>query len=123
MNIRTLIIIHLNFLISVFQLSGQEYNISSPDSHLKISINFSKETCFNVTFKGQEVVEKICIDLTLSDGRAFGSAPKVVSSKIEKFNQSTQVPVPNKDRIIESEFYQLTVFFQKKYKKSPTKSI
>jgi len=82
MNIRTLIIIHLNFLISVFQLSGQEYNISSPDSHLNISANFSKETCFNVTFKGQEVVEKICIDLTLSDGRAFGSAPKVVSSNI-----------------------------------------
>ena len=115
MNIRTLIIIHLNFLISVFQLSGQEYNISSPDSHLKISIEFSKETCFNIAHKGQEVVEKICIDLTLSDGREFGSSPKVIRSKSEKFNQYIEVPIPNKDRIIEFEFNQLIFLFQKKY--------
>ena len=67
-----------------------------PSTQLQ-EIASEKETCFNVTFKGQEVVKKICIDLTLSDGRAFGSSPKVVRAKSEKFNQYIEVPVPNKD--------------------------
>ena len=108
----------LTFLLSfffLFKAEGQEHNLNSPNSHLKISANFSNETCFNIAYKGQEVIEKVCIDLTLSDGRAFGSSPKVIRSKAEKFNQYIEVPIPNKDRIIESEFNQLTVLFQKKY--------
>ena len=67
----------LTFLLSfffLFKVEGQEHNLNSPNSHLKISANFSNETCFNIAYKGQEVIEKVCIDLTLSDGRAFGSA-------------------------------------------------
>ena len=104
----------LTFLLSfffLFKVEGQEHNLNSPNSHLKISANFSNKTCFNIAYKGQEVIEKVCIDLTLSDGRAFGSAPKVINTKSEKFSQLIEVPIPNKDRIIESEFNQLTVKF------------
>ena len=115
MNFKISILVSIIALIFHNKVVGQGYDISSPDSHLNISIKFSKETCFNITYKGQEVVEKMCIDLTLSDGRAFGFSPKVASTKAEKFNQSIEIPVPNKDRVIHSEFNQLTILFQKKY--------
>ena len=115
MNPKISILVSIIALIYYNKVGGQVYYISSPDSHLNISANFTKETCFNIVFKGQKVVEKICVDLTLSDGRAFGSSPKVASTKSEKFNQTIEVPVPNKDRIIKSDFNQLTIFFQKKY--------
>ena len=115
MNLKTSILLTLVALICNNKVDGQEYNISSPNSYLKISVNFSKDTCFEVTFKGQEVVEKICIDLNLSDGRAFGSSPKVASTKVEKFNQSIEIPVPNKDRVINSDFNQLTILLKIKY--------
>lgn len=57
----------------------------------------------------------MCIDLTLSDGRLFGSSLKIASTKSQNFNQSIEVPVPNKDRVIHSDFNQLTILFQKKY--------
>ena len=115
MNLKISILLSIIALIYCNKVACQVYYISSPDSHLNISANFTKETCFNIVFKGQKVVEKICVDLTLSDGRAFGSSPKVVSTKFEKLNQTIDVPVPNKDRIIKSDFNQLTIFFQKKY--------
>ena len=81
MNLKISILVSVIALIFHNKVASQGYSVSSPDLHLKISIDFSKETCFNITFKGQDVVEKICVDLTLSDGRVFGSSPKVASTK------------------------------------------
>ena len=115
MNIKISILVSVIALICHNKAASQGYDISSPDSHLNINVNFSKATCFNITYKGQKVVEKICVDLTLSDGRAFGSSPKVASTKAEKINQSIVAPIPIKDRVIHSDFNQLTFLFQKKY--------
>ena len=115
MNIKISILVSVIALICHNKAASQGYDISSPDSHLNINVNFSKATCFNITYKGQKVVEKICVDLTLSDGRAFGSSPKVASTKAEKINQSIVTPIPIKDRVIHSDFNQLTFLFQKKY--------
>ena len=63
MNLKISILVSVIALIFHNKVASQGYSVSSPDLHLKISIDFSKETCFNITFKGQDVVEKICVDL------------------------------------------------------------
>jgi alpha-glucosidase len=107
---RTKVSFFITFCL-VFTLSAQEYNIFSPNTNIEVNLKITNKSCLRVNYKGKKIIDEICIDVKTSDERNFGSNTKIVGTNSITVNENIKLDIPNKDRVIESEFNQLTVKF------------
>jgi len=105
--------LQLFVLIFFFTISksiqSQNLKLSSPDKLIEIKIQTLNELKFQVSLKNNVIIENVDIGIEMSDGRSIGTKSKVRNIKRETVNQTVSVPVPNKDKKIETTYNQLTI--------------
>ena len=83
-------------------IQSQNLKLSSPDKLIEIKIQTLNELKFQVSLKNNVIIENVNIGIEMSDGRSIGTKSKVRNIKRETVNQTVSVPVPNKDKKIET---------------------
>ena len=112
MNIKQL---YLKLFVVIFfftiskSIQSQNLKLSSPDKLIEIKIQTLNELKFQVSLKTNVIIENVDIGIEMSDGRSIGTKSKVRNIKRETVNQTVSVPVPNKDKKIETTYNQLTI--------------
>ena len=95
----------------VFTLNAQEFSVVSPNTNINVDLEITNKSCLTINYKGKKIIDEICIDVKTSDKRNFGLNPKVISTNSITSKENIKLDIPNKDKVIESEFNQLTVKF------------
>ena len=108
---RTKISFFITFFI-IFSLNAQEFNVVSPNTNINVDLEITNKSCLKINYKGKKIIDEICIDVKTSDERNFGINPKVISTNSITVKENIKLDIPNKDKVIESEFNQLTVKFE-----------
>ncbi len=72
--------------------AGKNYDIVSPDGHLKAEVSVGDDLSYSVIFNGKTVVDASTLSMTLADGTVWGKNPKV--SKVSKKAVDATVPSP-----------------------------
>ena len=109
------IIVYLNLKILLFfvsfsnDISCQNLKLSSPDNNIEIIIQTLNQLKFEASLKNTVIIESVDIGIEMSDGRSIGTKSKVRNIKRKTVNQIVNVPVPNKDKKIETSYNQLTI--------------
>ena len=100
----------LIFFFSISKsIQSQNLKLSSPDKLIEIKIQTLNQLKFQVNLKNNVIIENVNIGIEMSDGRSIGSKSKVRNIKRETVNQIVNVPIPNKDRKIETSYNQMTI--------------
>ena len=108
-------IIHLLLFLITSLVYSQNYNIQSPNEKIKVDIKIDKQVSFDVSLNNENIIEKVVISLENSDGRTFGVSPRLKKVNRDYFKEKISVPIPNKDRIIKSEYNQVILSFRGDY--------
>ena len=109
------IIVYLKLTLLVFfvsfsnNLKSQNLKLLSPDKLIEIKIQSTNQLKFQASLKNNIIIENVDIGIEMSDGRSIGSKSKVRNIKRKTVDQTVNVPVPNKDRKIETTYNQLTI--------------
>ncbi len=90
-------------------ISSQNLKLSSPDNNIEIIIQTLNQLKFKASLKNRVIIESVDIGIEMSDGRSIGTKLKVRNIKRKTVNQIVNVPVPNKDKKIETTYNQLTI--------------
>ena len=100
----------LIFFFSISKsIQSQNLKLSSPDNLIKIKIQTFNQLKFQVILKNNMIIENVNIGIEMSDGRSIGSKSKVRNINRKTVNQIVNVPIPNKDRKIETSYNQMTI--------------
>ena len=100
----------LIFFFSISKsIQSQNLKLSSPNKLIEIKIQTLNQLKFQVSLKNNVIIENVAIGIEMSDGRSIGPKSKVRNIKRETFNQIVNVPIPNKDRKIETTYNQITI--------------
>ena len=108
-------IIHLLLFLITSLVYSQNYNIQSPNEKIKVDVKIDKQVSFDVSLNNETIIEKVVISLENSDGRIFGVSPRLKKVNRNYFKEKISVPIPNKDRIIKSEYNQVILSFRGDY--------
>ena len=108
-------IIHLLLFLITSLVYSQNYNIQSPNEKIKVDVKIDKQVSFDVSLNNETIIEKVVISLENSDGRIFGVSPRLKKVNRDYFKEKISVPIPNKDRIIKSEYNQAILSFRGDY--------
>ncbi len=95
----------------VFTLNAQEFSVVSPNTNINVDLEITNKSCLTINYKGKKIIDEICINVKTTDKRNFGLNPKVLSTNSITVKENIKLDIPNKDKVIESEFNQLTVKF------------
>ena len=107
---RTKISFFITFFL-VLSLNAQKFSVASPNANIDVGLEITNKSCLTINYKGKKIIDEICIDVKTSDERNFGLNPKVLSTNSITVKENIKLDIPNKDKVIESEFNQLTVKF------------
>ena len=100
----------LIFFFSISKsIQSQNLKLSSPNKLIEIKIQTLNQLKFQVSLKNNVIIENVAIGIEMSDGRSIGPKSKVRNIKRETVNQIVNVPIPNKDRKIETTYNQITI--------------
>lgn len=99
----------LFLLLSAAHAHSQEYQLSSPDKKIAVSIAASGHLSWSARYNGEVILLPSAIALSLADGKTLGYKP-VVTRTIPLSGKSViTAPVPVKRRLIPEEFNELTL--------------
>jgi alpha-glucosidase len=104
-----LVITHATFL------SAQKFELTSPDTGIKLIVNINENISFSVLFKDEVIIENSSIDLSLEGLPALGKSAKV-KKVIESQSNSILTPVIHqKSSTIRDVYNELSIFFLANY--------
>jgi alpha-glucosidase len=98
-----------------FTINAQPLNLTSPDGKIEIEINLGDQLSWKVSLNKIIAIENAVIGLDMGKGNILGHHPKLKSQLLEPKKEIINVPIPNKDAVIESHFNQLSLTFKGEY--------
>jgi len=105
------------FLSVVFSpLWGQTKTVASPDGRLVLEVNTDTQLSWKVSLDGNLAIERSTISMTMDKGRVLGANPQLKSVSIESKKESFDPQIPVKQSHIESEYNEMLLDFEGKYK-------
>jgi len=104
-------------LLTLVGLSAhaQQYEITSPDDKLLISINIEDTISWSAKLSNQLVISETKVAMILSGGKSLGVGAKIKSESRESSKSYVSVAVPHKDSRVEEDYNQLTLSFKGGY--------
>lgn len=104
-----LVITHASFL------NAQKFELTSPETGIKLIVNINENISFSVLFKDEVIIENSSIDLSLEGLPALGKSAKV-KKVIESQSNSILTPViAQKTSTIRDVYNELSIFFRANY--------
>lgn len=100
----------LLLIASSFSFSQNKYEVLSPDTKIKLTINIESEILYTLSHENDVLIDLSPISMTLTSGETLGSNAKVIKNTIIKKNQFIASPF-NKTAIIEDRYNELTLLF------------
>lgn len=97
------------FLLSL-SLSAQSFTLTSPDGHLKSSINIKEKITYDLLLDGKTIVSASPLSITLQSGETWGHRSKLKKSTTKKINNSIQSPFYKKD-VVADHYNELNLAF------------
>ena len=111
-----LIALHLILLcVSIKQASAQNFDITSPDKRIKLSISIEKDISWLVSLDDDIIINDAIVGMEFTSGRNIGKNPKVRNHSIKQHTSIINPIIPNKDSEIKDEFVELRIGLVSKY--------
>ena len=89
----------------------KDYQLTSPDGKLAVSVNTEKGLTYSVSLDGKTLIEPSPISMKLSDGTVFGQDVKVKKTAKRSVDENLAAPVYKKSSV-RDHFNELTLIFK-----------
>ncbi|MGE5395413.1 MAG: glycoside hydrolase family 97 protein [Candidatus Saccharibacteria bacterium] len=86
-------------LIGIFSLKGtaKNYELASPDQHIRITVTVSESISWSVSYDNKELLLPSNVSMTLKGGQTVGLNSRVIQSRISSINKKI-IPVVKEKR-------------------------
>lgn len=101
------LIITSNFLMAI----NKRYELSSPDSKIKMTIHIHSKIEYSIIHAGESIVEKSPISISLNNGTIWGNNPYVSGVKKTQVNKTIDALMYKKNKVIDN-YNQLSLTFR-----------
>ncbi|MDE6458080.1 MAG: glycoside hydrolase family 97 catalytic domain-containing protein, partial [Muribaculum sp.] len=85
--------------IASVAMSAKEYRLSSPDGHLKVTVDAGKRLSWSLMHDSTCVIAPSPVSLSLEGGKVLGAAPRVKKVSTRKVNTSFATPFYKKSEV------------------------
>ncbi|MDE6190045.1 MAG: glycoside hydrolase family 97 protein [Muribaculum sp.] len=85
--------------IASVAMSAKEYRLSSPDGHLKVTVDAGKRLSWSLMHDSTCVIAPSPVSLSLEGGKVLGAAPRVNKVSTRKVNTSFATPFYKKSEV------------------------
>lgn len=80
-------------------VNAKEYTLSSPDGHLRLTVDTGKRLTWSLMHDSTKVITPSPISLSLSDGKVLGASPRVKKVSTRKVDTSFATPFYKKSEV------------------------
>lgn len=80
-------------------VNAKEYTLSSPDGHLRLTVDTGKRLTWSLMHDSTKVIAPSPISLSLSDGKVLGASPRVKKVSTRKVDTSFATPFYKKSEV------------------------
>lgn len=80
-------------------VNAKEYTLSSPDGHLRLTVDAGKRLTWSLMHDSTKVIAPSPISLSLSDGKVLGASPRVKKVSTRKVDTSFATPFYKKSEV------------------------
>lgn len=80
-------------------VNAKEYTLSSPDGHLRLTVDTGKRLTWSLMHDSTKVIVPSPISLSLSDGKVLGASPRVKKVSTRKVDTSFATPFYKKSEV------------------------
>ncbi len=94
---------------------AQNYDVQSPDKHLKISISVKEKITYAVSLDGKEIMTPSALSMNVNDNIVLGFQAKVKKMEKRTVDELIQPVVQTKCKEIRNNFNELTLVFNGNY--------
>lgn len=85
--------------IAVGVVNAKEYTLSSPDGHVRLTVDAGKRLTWSLMHDSTTVIAPSPISLSLSDGKVLGASPRVKKVSTRKVDTSFATPFYKKSEV------------------------
>lgn len=85
--------------IAVGVVNAKEYTLSSPDGHVRLTVDAGKRLTWSLMHDSTKVIVPSPISLSLSDGKVLGASPRVKKVSTRKVDTSFATPFYKKSEV------------------------
>ncbi len=96
-------------------VSGEIYNISSPDKDIIVKVEIREGIYYSVSFQDQEILKPSPLSLTLRRAGKLGEKPKVRDAQRRSVDEKIHPVVRLKSEVVPDVYNELVLEFQKNY--------
>ena len=104
------IILILILLISIINLTAQEFTVNSPDKKISFFVSVDKTINISIAYDGKTLLNPSPVFMELSD-RSFGKGDKVIKKKTRSVNQLITPEIKVKEAVVKENYNELSLFF------------
>lgn len=105
-----------SLLLVVSHAYSQNFEIKSPDGHIKIQVKISNEISWSASLNENVIIEKAKLGMDFSAMSDFGLNPQVKKHSVKNISSMIYPVVPHKDAEIKDDFVGLFLTFKGGYK-------
>jgi alpha-glucosidase len=111
MIMRNLLLVALLSVLAVYNSSGKEYKVNSPDSKITLTVNVGADIRWSASLEGKEIINNSRIAMILASGKVLGENEKIRKAATGKLNEIINPVVANKKSVITDNCNILTLTF------------
>jgi alpha-glucosidase len=109
------LLIILSCLFIAPALSGEEYNVSSPDEKLSLKITVGEQITWSALYRNKVVLEACPVSMTINENIVLGHKPVALRHKRKTISREINVVVPTKKSVFPDVCNELTISFRGDY--------
>lgn len=114
MKLKLSLLLSFALLLSAAKVSAKEYEVTSPDGQLKVTVSAGNQLTWSIDHGTTAVLTPSPISLTLENGKTLGSQPKV--TKVLRKSIDTQFATPfYKKATVQDEYNEMTLRMKDDY--------
>jgi len=111
MIMRNLLLVALLSVLAVYNSSGKEYKVNSPDSKITLTVNVGADIRWSASLEGREIINNSRIAMILASGKVLGENEKIRKAATGKLNEIINPVVATKKSVITDNCNILTLTF------------
>lgn len=114
-SLRIQLITLLTLFFSFQSISAKDYQLTSPDGTIVLTISVAEKVTYTLMVNGKQVMDPSSISMTIADHFTLGVNPKVIRKKSRSVNQILYPQLRVKSKEIKDQFNELELKFKGSY--------
>ncbi|MFC1732364.1 glycoside hydrolase family 97 protein [candidate division KSB1 bacterium] len=86
---------------------AREFELSSPDGSIRITVSHSDKVYYSVFFHSEEIIRHSPVSMTVRDIGVLGEYPEIIESNRRTVNEEVRPVVPVKSKVISDNFNEI----------------